>query len=191
MFRDPALIVSLLRQGARRHGGAIASNDGDLVLRSDGLLRAARGTLGALAALAAAAGLREERLDPGLVDEVEGAGEGGEEEEVEEDATRCVLVLRFDESGVGLKGLHLGIKNAGCRLDNADGLVVGLELIDIALAGENGDDLEAQLLRVHVGGEEVRHALGAAGGNLHAILGAREIADDGGGGMRARRQGLQ
>jgi hypothetical protein len=30
--------------------------------------------------------LWEESLDPGFVDEVEGSGEGGEEEEVQEDA---------------------------------------------------------------------------------------------------------
>jgi hypothetical protein len=100
MFRNPALIVSLLRHGASCHRGSITSNDGNLVLRGDCFLRASRGTLCALSALAAAAGLWEERLNPGLVDKVECASEGAEEEEIEEDAAGNELALRFDERRV-------------------------------------------------------------------------------------------
>lgn len=78
--RDPTLIIRL-RTG--RDGGPIGSNHGDLVRGID-LLGLAGGFLGALGAFAAALFLGEERCDPGAVDEVAGAEEGGEEEEVEE-----------------------------------------------------------------------------------------------------------
>jgi hypothetical protein len=45
-------------------------------------------TLGTLPTLSTALGLWEEGLDPGLIDEVEGSGEGGEEEEVQENAAK-------------------------------------------------------------------------------------------------------
>ena len=80
--RDPTFVVRL---GATRHSRAIRTNDTDLVGRID-LLGAAGGFLGALAAFAAATLLGEEGGDPGAVDEITGAGEGGEEEEVEEDS---------------------------------------------------------------------------------------------------------
>lgn len=38
-------------------------------------------------------GLGEEGLDPGLVDEVDGASEGASEDEVEEDAVACVSTV--------------------------------------------------------------------------------------------------
>ena len=79
---DPALII---RFGSARHRRAIRANNADLVSGVD-FLRAAGGFLGALAAFAATAFLREEGGDPGAVDEIAGAGEGGKEEEVEEDA---------------------------------------------------------------------------------------------------------
>lgn len=80
--RDPTLIIRL---GPTCHRRAIRTNYADLVGGID-FLRATRGFLGALAAFAATAFLREESADPGAVDEVAGAGEGREEEEVEEDS---------------------------------------------------------------------------------------------------------
>lgn len=74
---DPSLIVVLAsgsghtsRLGARERVGDI---DGGLLA-----------LLGGLRSLS----LGEESLDPGLVDEVESAGEGSSQEEVEEDAER-------------------------------------------------------------------------------------------------------
>jgi len=64
---------------------SICANDRDLVLGFNGLLGASRGTLGALSTLATTLGLWEQSLDPGLVYEVESAGETCEEEEVKED----------------------------------------------------------------------------------------------------------
>jgi hypothetical protein len=82
--RDPALVESTSLCAAS-DGRAVGTNDGNLVGRVD-LLGLAGGALGALAALAAAALLGEESGNPGVVDEVDDTAEGGEEEEVEEDA---------------------------------------------------------------------------------------------------------
>jgi hypothetical protein len=81
---DPALVesTSLCAAGNSR---AVSTDNGDLVGRVD-FLALAGGARGTLAALAAATLLGEESGDPGVVDEVADAAEGGEEEEVEEDA---------------------------------------------------------------------------------------------------------
>jgi len=70
---DPALVVGLR---AARDSGTISANNADLVGGIDSLRTLGR-ALSALAALAAATLLREERRDPGVVDEVAGASERG------------------------------------------------------------------------------------------------------------------
>jgi hypothetical protein len=94
VLRDPALIIRLLGLSTSSNSRSIRTNDRDLVLRSHSLLGATGRTLGALATLSAALGLWEQGFDPGLVDEVESSGEGGEEEEVQEDAAN-ELALQF------------------------------------------------------------------------------------------------
>lgn len=69
---NPALVVRLA--GGLGAGEGIGGVDGLL----DGLLGGAR-----------LLGLGEQSLDPGLVDEEEGASEGGSEDKVEEDAVSC------------------------------------------------------------------------------------------------------
>jgi hypothetical protein len=98
---DPALVKSTSLCAAG-DGRAVGTNDGNLVGGVD-LLGLAGGALGALAALAAALLLGEESGDPGVVDEVDDAAEGGEEEEVEEDAGREVVLVcgSFLYFGVG------------------------------------------------------------------------------------------
>lgn len=81
--RDPALVVSL---GTGGDGGAVGADNADLVCGVD-LLGAPGRCLCALAALATAALLREQCREPRVVDEVAGAGEGGGQDKVEEDAT--------------------------------------------------------------------------------------------------------
>ena len=81
---NPALVEST-SLGTSRDSRAICANNGDLISRVD-LLGSLRGSLSALAALAAPLLLREQSSNPGVVDEVAGAAESGEEEEVEEDA---------------------------------------------------------------------------------------------------------
>jgi hypothetical protein len=90
---DPALVEST-SLGTSSDSRAICANNRDLVGRVD-LLGSLRGSLSALAALTPPLLLREQSRDPGVVDEVAGAAEGGEEEEVEEDAVELLLVLRF------------------------------------------------------------------------------------------------
>jgi hypothetical protein len=70
VVRDPALVIGLAGGLGAREG--IGGVDGLL----DGLLGSTRFL-----------GLGEESLDPGLVDEVEGASESGSENKVQEDAT--------------------------------------------------------------------------------------------------------
>ena len=84
--RNPALIV---RSSARR-SRAISAYHTHLITRID-LLRTTARALGPLTTLAAAALLRKECGDPGIIDEEAGPSEGGGEEDVEEDATRKVL----------------------------------------------------------------------------------------------------
>jgi hypothetical protein len=88
---DPALVESASLCAAG-NGRAVGTNNGNLV-GGVNLLSLAGGTLGALAAFAAAALLGEESGDPGVVDEVADAAEGGEQEEVEEDAGKGVALV--------------------------------------------------------------------------------------------------
>lgn len=153
---DPALVVVLPGGGGDRFGGGL------------GL-----GLLGAGGAL----GLGEEGLDPGLVDKVEGAGEGGGEEEVEEDAGKCQLSALVDRQR---GNAHLRIEEARRSLDNGGRGVCGLDLVDAARGvGEDGDELDVDVLGVHVLREGVGQVLLLAGGHLNVVLGGGEVADDG------------
>lgn len=80
--RDPALIIGLRTAS---DSGTIGANNRSLIRGID-LLRATGGLLSTLATLAAALFLGEESGDPGVVDEVDGSGKGGQEDEVEEDS---------------------------------------------------------------------------------------------------------
>ena len=77
---DPALVVVLAISASGGARGRLVARQrlGDLSLL--GFLGDGRGATG---------GLREEGLDPGLVDEVEDAAEEAGQEEVEEDAGGC------------------------------------------------------------------------------------------------------
>lgn len=82
--RDPARIISF-RTGSG-DGGTVSADNGNLLGWVD-LLGAAGRLLRTLTTLAAALLLREEGRDPGVVDEVDRAAEGAEENEVQENAT--------------------------------------------------------------------------------------------------------
>jgi len=84
MIRNPALIIRLLRLSTSRNSRSISPNDRDLILGRNGSFGTSGRTLSALATFSSAFGLWEEGCDPGLVDEIEGTSEGGEEEEVKE-----------------------------------------------------------------------------------------------------------
>ena len=127
---DPALIesTSLCAAGDSR---AVGTNDGNLV-GGVNLLGLAGGTLGALAALAAAALLGEESGDPGVVDEVADAAEGGEEEEVEEDTGRGIELVCGSRVCWTWESLHLRVEPAHRSLNDADSFVVDLASVDLA-----------------------------------------------------------
>ena len=91
-LRDPALIVALR---ARRHGRTVSADHRDLLFRVHGLLSGG-GALGSLATLASALLLREELLDPDVVDCVDGAAENTGEDEVDEDSRIALSVIAFD-----------------------------------------------------------------------------------------------
>ena len=81
---DPVLVVGAGGRASGLGAGEGGVGGGDLDLLGGGLL----GAGGAL-------GGGQESLDPGLVDEVEGACEGAGEEEVEEDAGRSHAMSVF------------------------------------------------------------------------------------------------
>lgn len=87
MSRDPAFVVCLrTTRDSRTIGPSNSYLVGGIHFLSSERLP------GAFAALAAAGFLREEGGDPGFVDEVEGAEEDSEEEEVEENSVKGVRV---------------------------------------------------------------------------------------------------
>jgi hypothetical protein len=98
---DPALVVRLCPAG---DGGSIGTHNGNLLSRVD-LLGAARRLLRTLAALAAATLLGEKGGDPGVVDKVDGATKGSQEDDIEEDARKGKLVVAQS----GPAGLRSGI----------------------------------------------------------------------------------
>lgn len=92
--RDPRLIIALC---ASRDSRSVSANHRRLISRVD-RLGATGGLLRALATLASALLLREQRCDPGIVDEVAGASECGREENVQEDAVIRALAKRMSNA---------------------------------------------------------------------------------------------
>lgn len=89
VIRDPALIIRLLGHRTSCNSRPISTNNRNLILGRNSLLGSLGRALSTLTTLSSALGLREESLDPGLVNEVERAEESGEEGEVQED-TDCI-----------------------------------------------------------------------------------------------------
>ena len=129
VLRDPALIICLLSLSTGRNSWSISSNHRHLLINRDCLLCACRRTLGTLSTLATTLCLREEGLDPSLVDKIEGCSGCAGEEEVQKDARNWLAM----KGGVLSICLHLRIKEAGSRLNNADSLVESLNLIDCTM----------------------------------------------------------
>jgi hypothetical protein len=81
----------------------------------------------------------------------------------------------------------LGVKDAGSSLDNADSLVVSLNLVDIArLARDDGDQVQPEILGVEVGGERVGKSLLLASWDLDIVAGSGDIADNSCAGVKSR-----
>ena len=182
---DPAFVVALGAVAAAGGAGRVVAGLGLGLRDRDRLAR------GLLAARRRHLGLREERLDPGLVDEVEGRAERAGEEEVEEDAARgrgwfvsgCfVWVCMWARNGRVKRSLHLGVKQAGGRLDDARRAAVGLDLEDLVggRVGDDGDQLHENILRHHVEDELEGELVLLAGGDRDVVPDGRQVADDGG-----------
>ncbi len=90
---------------------------------------------------------------------------------------------------------HLGVKDAGGSLDNAGRSSMGLDLEDLASGvGDDGRDIEDDILGIHVEDESERHRVLFAGRNRHAIAQAGKVANDGsglGGALGQRLGGLE
>jgi hypothetical protein len=72
---------------------------------------------------------------------------------------------------------HLGVEDAGSRVDNADSLVECLDLVDVtSLAVYNGNQVQSELLWVKIGGEAVRETLLLACGDQSVISSDSQIA---------------
>lgn len=89
-----------------------------------------------------------------------------------------------ERPGGAERSLHLGVKQAGGRLDDARGAAVGLDLEDLVggRVGDNGDQLHDDILRHHVEDELEGELVLLAGGDRDVVPDGRQVADDGGGG---------
>jgi len=98
-------------------------------------------------------------------------------------------------SSMRLGYLHLGVEDAGRSLHNRSRAAVGLNLEDLALVvGDDGREVEDDILGGHVQGKGIRHNVLLAGGDLDAIAKPRQVADDGdrlGGALGQRLGGLE
>lgn len=171
---DPGLVV-VLAGNSSSDASRLGARKGIASVNGSGLLALLGGT-GSL-------GLGEESLDPGLVDEVESTGEGSSEENVEEDAKRemelVIFLLRCFGGIHGRLNIHLGVEEAGRGLDNGGSLVISLELVDSTLGvGDDSNDLEEDILGLHILGESKGQLLLGASRNLEAVLDGRQVAHD-------------
>lgn len=173
---DPARVVGL--GAGSGNGGTVSANNGYLLGWVD-LLGAAGRPLGALTTLAAALLLREEGGDPGVVNEEYSAAKNAEKNEIQEDARgsgQRLEIVRWMGAG---SCIHLRVKDAGGRLDNGDGLVVRGDSEGIGLLVlDHSDELQADVLGVHLGREAVRQRLLLTAGDFQPVALAGEVAQD-------------
>lgn len=159
MVWDPALIVRLLRQILGGDSWSVSANYAQLLLGWHSLLGTSQRATRALASLASTLGLGEESLDPGLVDEEERSGGSGGKHKVEEDARGSVRNGSFNCRLFLERGacIHLGVKEASWRLNNADSVMERWYLTNVALViGEDGHQRQLQVRRLQVRRESIR-----------------------------------
>lgn len=172
VVRDPRLIVVLVDTRGDANRLVARQGLGDL----DGLLALLASTRSLL-------GLRKQGLDPGLVDEVDGATEDAGQEEVEEDTRNSQLLNCRSE--VFSLNVHLRVKDAGRRLHNAGQTAVRLNLEDLVLlVGDDGQEVEDNVLRLHIQHEGVGQSASLAGTNVDIVAHGRQVAQNTGGGRR-------
>lgn len=84
------------------------------------------------------------------------------------------------------------IKDGGSGLDDANGLVICLNLVDgTSCARDYSEDIKSEVLGVEIGGECERKTLLLSSWNLNTVLSCSEIADHSSAGVRTFRQWLQ
>jgi hypothetical protein len=77
--------------------------------------------------------------------------------------------------------LHLRVKDAGIRLDDANSAIVGNDRSQAALAvGNDGGKGQLEILGVHLGREAVADSLLRASGDLDGVASSSQVADNGG-----------
>lgn len=75
--------------------------------------------------------------------------------------------------------LHLRVEDAVGPLDNSNSLVVGGDSEDSVLGvPQDSDELETEVLRVHLGGEGVGHSLLCTSRDLDRVLLRSKVAQD-------------
>lgn len=162
--------LGVVRSGRRDSRAAGSLNGGLLLGGTSGLL--------VLGALSSAALLGEVGSDPDGVEEVDDAREASQEEEVQEEANNNRVSLA-SSSNCEKSALHLRVKDAGLRLNNADSAVVGVESEEVAIGiRDDGSEGEQQILGVHFGGEAVADALLLTGRDLNAVTVRSQVANN-------------
>lgn len=160
---NPLLVVL----AAGNSGGGLGAGEGGVDFNPLGLLGRARGLLGG----------GEEGLDPGLVDKVESTGECGGEDEVQENARKQVS----DSCEYRRAQLysHLRVEEASRGFHNGRGAIVGRDGEDATLGvGDNGHELDADVLGLHVERKGIGHLLRLAGGDGQVVLRGRQVVQD-------------
>ena len=80
------------------------------------------------------------------------------------------------------KSLHLRVEDAGRGLDDAGEAAVDLHLEDLTLGvADDSEELDDDVLGVHVQDKVERERLGLAGGDADVVLDGGQVADDSGG----------
>lgn len=177
MVGNPRLIVTLVRTRGDIRRLITRQGLGDL----DRLL-------GLLGSTRSALGLREEGLDPGLVDEVDGATESAGQEEVKENAGGHQYFIQGNKN---VDNLHLGVKDAGRGLNDASQTTVGLNLEDLVLLiADDGHQANGDILRLHVQYEGVRQSPGLSRSNVYVVAHGRQVTQDTSGWGRILRERL-
>lgn len=87
--------------------------------------------------------------------------------------------------------VHLGVEDAGGGLNDAGQAAVSLNLEELTLGVRHeGDEIDNNILRLHIQDERERQRLGLAGGDLGIVLDSGQVAKDSSHRIRILRQRL-
>lgn len=75
--------------------------------------------------------------------------------------------------------IHLRVEDAGGGLDNAGNATVGIDLEDLTLGvGKDSEEVDDDILGLHVQHEGEGQRLSLSGGNLHIVADSGQVAED-------------